>query len=72
MQFVASLYRLLLRLGRFLLVAPFLTGWLLVWIGLGVIISTFVSTILIFGIRARATSRAMSPRSPATSQRATL
>lgn len=50
MQFVASLYRLLLRLGRFLLVAPFLTGWLLVWIGLGVIISTFVSTILIFGI----------------------
>ena len=50
MQFVASLYRLLLWFGRFLLVAPFLTGWLLVWIGLGVIISTFVSTILIFGI----------------------
>jgi len=49
-QFVASLYRLLLRLGRFLLVAPFLTGWLLIWIGLGVIISTFVSTILIFTI----------------------
>lgn len=50
MQIVASLFRMLLRLGRFLLVTPFLTGWLLVWIGLGVILSTFASTILIFGI----------------------